>query len=134
MANIFILTTYRNRFKQIIAEFQTKTPKQRWQTIYYLFQKATRVIGLTILTTMENHWFSFVPIIVITIYFTSMVYTVWDHVQNQQYLEGVQCTCTIGLGFAVSCLSVYEVLFAKFGFNNFTELFKFNANVSTNQV
>lgn len=105
----FIFPTVKQLFqkyvKKPIEEWRTKTPKQKWQTIYDIGAILSESIGVTIYTTMENYWYSYVSEVLVYVFFLTASYTIWYYFGQGEYFRGLQATSAFGIIFSVKYLS-----------------------------
>lgn len=96
-----------NVLLKYLKEWPMKTPKQKWQFIHKCGDLVANSIGVTVFTSMDIYWYSFLPEVTVFLYFITASYTVWFYFKQDEYLRGLQVTCGVGIVIAVSQLKIF---------------------------
>lgn len=83
-------------------EWRMKTPKQKWIFIYNIPAKLGELIGVRVLTDLKVFWYSYICLAAGFVQFSTVAYTVWIYYQRGRFLEGLQCTSTLGIVISVN--------------------------------
>lgn len=91
-----------NILKKLDEYWRLKTPKQKWDTIYYIGGVLGEPVGVTVFTTMKVTWYSYMSEGLSFIYLLSAIYTIWYYFGQQEYCRGLESTNAFGVLFAVN--------------------------------
>lgn len=83
-------------------QWDKKTPKQKWQSVYNFNKLLAELIGLRILSDMKNYWYSAVIGVIIIFYIITATYTAQYYSMRGEYFRSLECFCVSGIGVTVS--------------------------------
>lgn len=97
MANIL-----KNLVKRFTESWRVKTPKQKWEIVYYIGGILCETIGVTVFTTLKNDWYAYLSELNSSLYLSTSLYTLWYYCEKREYFRGIQGLCSAGIVFAVN--------------------------------
>lgn len=91
-----------NALKSIWLDWDTFTPKQKWKILFKFGDLSARVIGLNFYSDLKLSRFWFLALIIVTVYYLLIVYTLIYCGINGYLVDGLPCLCAAGICISVS--------------------------------
>lgn len=91
-----------NKLKIIWYEWDTLTPRRKWDFFLKIGDVSGRAIGVNIFSSNKLSRFWFIPLIAVSLYYLLVIYTIVSYAKNGHFADGISCLSLSGICISVS--------------------------------
>lgn len=88
--------------REIKANWEKKTPKQKWNRLYEFAKKSSELIQIRFLTDYSVGIVGYCPAIALVLHCALFMYTMYFNINRGLYQECLPCFCVFGVATCVS--------------------------------